>query len=67
MVVDFQLASSLDHLQGVGFIHADLKLENVMLVNHRMEPYRIKLIDFGLACYVADASQGSTIQSLSYR
>lgn len=64
---NFQLANTLNHLQAVGFIHADLKLENVMLVNHKMEPYRVKLIDFGLACDVAEASQGSTIQSLSYR
>ncbi|XP_071356048.1 homeodomain-interacting protein kinase 2-like [Trachinotus anak] len=62
-----QLANALNHLKAAGIIHADLKLENVMLVNHRHEPYRVKVIDFGLACNVSAARLCSYIQSRPYR
>uniref|UniRef100_A0A3Q0SBA5 Protein kinase domain-containing protein n=1 Tax=Amphilophus citrinellus TaxID=61819 RepID=A0A3Q0SBA5_AMPCI len=50
------MAVALKHLKSVGIIHADLKLQNVMLVNHQQEPYRIKVIDFGLACETSAAT-----------
>ncbi|CAI5643530.1 homeodomain-interacting protein kinase 1 isoform X5 [Oreochromis niloticus] len=62
-----QIAKALDHLKSVRLIHADLKLENVMLVNHQKQPYRVKVIDFSLACDTSAASMGSYIQSRSYR
>ncbi|XP_044027491.1 homeodomain-interacting protein kinase 1-like isoform X2 [Siniperca chuatsi] len=62
-----QLATALDHLKAVGIIHADLKMENVMLVDHVREPYRVKVIDFGLACNVSAARLGSYIQTRPYR
>ncbi|XP_051246011.1 homeodomain-interacting protein kinase 1-like [Dicentrarchus labrax] len=62
-----QIANALHHLKAVGIIHADLKLENVMLVNHVREPYRLKVIDFGLACDTSAASVGSYIQTRHYR
>ncbi|XP_030601402.1 homeodomain-interacting protein kinase 1-like [Archocentrus centrarchus] len=58
-----QIARALNHMKSVGIIHADLKLENVMLVNHQQEPYRVKVIDFSLACDVSSAKGGSRIQS----
>ncbi|XP_037651137.1 homeodomain-interacting protein kinase 1-like [Sebastes umbrosus] len=62
-----QLATALHHLKGIGMIHGDLKMENVMLVNHVREPYRVKLIDFGLACKTSDAHLGSYIQTRPFR
>ncbi|KAK9535852.1 hypothetical protein VZT92_008207 [Zoarces viviparus] len=62
-----QLANALDHLKTAGIIHADLKLENIMLVNHAQEPFRVKVIDFGLASDVSAAKLGSYLQSLPYR
>ncbi|XP_061621659.1 homeodomain-interacting protein kinase 1-like isoform X1 [Phyllopteryx taeniolatus] len=62
-----QLADMLDHLKVCQIIHADLKLENVMLVNQLQQPYKIKVIDFGLAAQVSTAKQGSLIQTLPYR
>uniref|UniRef100_A0A3P8UN82 Protein kinase domain-containing protein n=1 Tax=Cynoglossus semilaevis TaxID=244447 RepID=A0A3P8UN82_CYNSE len=50
-----QLANALNHLKLAGIIHADLKLENVMLVSHEKEPYRVKVIDFGMACKDSEA------------
>uniref|UniRef100_A0A3B4FC21 Protein kinase domain-containing protein n=2 Tax=Pundamilia nyererei TaxID=303518 RepID=A0A3B4FC21_9CICH len=62
-----QIALALSHLKSIGTIHADLKLENVMLVNNPQEPYRVKLIDFGLACETSAAKVGSYIQTRPYR
>ncbi|XP_030586891.1 homeodomain-interacting protein kinase 2-like [Archocentrus centrarchus] len=62
-----QIAIALKHLKSIGIIHADLKLENVMLVNHQQEPYQIKLIDFGLAHVTSAATVGSYLQTSPYR
>lgn len=66
-LIIFQLANALHHLRTAGIVHADLKLENVMLVNHAQEPFRVKLIDFGLAGKASAAKQGACLQSLPYR
>lgn len=63
----FQLANALGHLKSLGVIHADLKPENVMLIDHAQRPFEVKVIDFGLACHVSSAAQGSYIQSRPYR
>ncbi|XP_077451066.1 homeodomain-interacting protein kinase 3-like [Stigmatopora argus] len=62
-----QLADMLDQLKIYQIIHADLKLENVMLVNQMQQPYKIKVIDFGLAAQVSTTKQGSLVQTLPYR
>ncbi|XP_030592554.1 homeodomain-interacting protein kinase 3-like [Archocentrus centrarchus] len=62
-----QIAIALKHLKSIGIIHADLKLDNVMLVNHQQEPYRIKVIDFGLAQVTSAATVGSCLQTSPYR
>ncbi|KAL7379771.1 hypothetical protein ABVT39_005601 [Epinephelus coioides] len=61
-----QLGFALDYLRDAGIIHADLKLPNVMLVDHAREPYRIKVTDFGLACPVSSTMLGSYIQTRYY-
>ncbi|CAB1415797.1 unnamed protein product [Pleuronectes platessa] len=62
-----QLAHALNHLKAAGIVHSDLKLDNVMLVDHLREPLRVKLIDFGLAFEVSAAKLGSHLQARSYR
>ncbi|XP_061902518.1 homeodomain-interacting protein kinase 2-like [Entelurus aequoreus] len=62
-----QLARALEHLKAACMIHADLKLENIMFINHQQQPYRVKVIDFGLTHEISDARQGSYIQSRPYR
>uniref|UniRef100_A0A669D2N2 Protein kinase domain-containing protein n=1 Tax=Oreochromis niloticus TaxID=8128 RepID=A0A669D2N2_ORENI len=46
-----QIANALFHLGSVGIVHADLKPANIMVVNRHESPIKVKLIDFGLACY----------------
>ncbi|XP_033838636.1 homeodomain-interacting protein kinase 2-like [Periophthalmus magnuspinnatus] len=46
-----QLLVAFDGLKTAGIIHADLKPDNIMLVNHSKQPFKVKLIDFGLAGY----------------
>lgn len=67
MFLTTQLANALEHLRTIGLIHADIKLENVMLVNHEREPFRVKVIDFGLAMSVSAVILGSNIQTPPYR
>ncbi|CAB1431028.1 unnamed protein product [Pleuronectes platessa] len=62
-----QVAQALKHLKAVGIIHADLKLDNIMLVDQLRQPYRVKLIDFGLAHEVSAAVVGSYLQTRPYR
>ena len=67
MKISFQIAHALKHLKAAGIVHADLKLDNVMLVDQLREPYRVKLIDFGLARQVSTAKWGSYVQTRPYR
>ncbi|CAJ1048707.1 homeodomain-interacting protein kinase 1-like isoform X1 [Xyrichtys novacula] len=62
-----QVANALDHLKTIGMIHADLKLDNVMLVDHQHQPYRVKVIDFGLAEDVSATTLGSYVGTCQYK
>ena len=77
-VQDFavQLLQTMEFLHSFSLIHTDLKLENILLVNDREvvthgnqrvpESTRIKLIDFGGACYDSD-KKSSVINTRQYR
>ncbi|KAG8003212.1 Homeodomain-interacting protein kinase 1 [Nibea albiflora] len=62
-----QLATALEFLMRVGIVHADLKLENIMMVEQFNQPLRVKIIDFGLASDNPRACTGLTLQTLWYR
>ena len=66
-VIDLQLATTLQALKGIGLIHADIKLENIMLVNQQEQPLKVKLIDFGLAVPVSEAKRWRIKPILEYR
>lgn len=55
------------HFQQLGLIHADLKPENIMLVDPVRQPYRVKVIDFGSASHVSKAVCNTYLQSRYYR
>uniref|UniRef100_A0A4W5RRQ0 non-specific serine/threonine protein kinase n=1 Tax=Hucho hucho TaxID=62062 RepID=A0A4W5RRQ0_9TELE len=62
-----QVATALLKLKNLGLIHADLKPENIMLVDPLRQPYRVKVIDFGSASHVSKAVCSTYLQSRYYR
>jgi homeodomain interacting protein kinase len=62
-----QVLTALFKLKQLGLIHADLKPENIMLVDPTRLPYRVKVIDFGSASHVSKAVANTYLQSRYYR
>ncbi|XP_073999472.1 homeodomain-interacting protein kinase 2-like isoform X2 [Rhodnius prolixus] len=62
-----QVLTALLKLKQLGLIHADLKPENIMLVDPLRQPYRVKVIDFGSASHVSKAVCNTYLQSRYYR
>uniref|UniRef100_UPI00358EBD11 homeodomain-interacting protein kinase 1-like n=1 Tax=Myxine glutinosa TaxID=7769 RepID=UPI00358EBD11 len=62
-----QVATALAKLKSLGLIHADLKPENIMLVDPMRQPFRVKVIDFGSASHVSKAVCSTYLQSRYYR
>ncbi|XP_044036157.1 homeodomain-interacting protein kinase 1 isoform X5 [Siniperca chuatsi] len=62
-----EVATALMKLKSLGLIHADLKPENIMLVDPLRQPYRVKVIDFGSASHVSKAVCSTYLQSRYYR
>ncbi|XP_075711777.1 LOW QUALITY PROTEIN: homeodomain-interacting protein kinase 2 [Rhinoderma darwinii] len=62
-----QVGTALMKLKSLGLIHADLKPENIMLVDPSRQPYRVKVIDFGSASHVSKAVCSTYLQSRYYR
>uniref|UniRef100_A0A8C4WST3 non-specific serine/threonine protein kinase n=1 Tax=Eptatretus burgeri TaxID=7764 RepID=A0A8C4WST3_EPTBU len=62
-----QVATALAKLKSLGLIHADLKPENIMLVDPIRQPFRVKVIDFGSASHVSKAVCSTYLQSRYYR
>ena len=62
-----QVLSALSKLKNLGLIHADLKPENIMLVDPVRFPYKVKVIDFGSASHVSKAVCSTYLQSRYYR
>uniref|UniRef100_A0A3Q2PRB0 Protein kinase domain-containing protein n=1 Tax=Fundulus heteroclitus TaxID=8078 RepID=A0A3Q2PRB0_FUNHE len=58
---------TLDFLQDVGIVHADLKPENIMIVDRGQQAMRVKIIDFGLALKNPEEHTGTVLQTLWYR
>ncbi|AWP16799.1 putative homeodomain-interacting protein kinase 2-like [Scophthalmus maximus] len=66
-LIAHQLLTALDALKGLGIIHCDLKPDNIMLVNHEDQPFRVKVIDFGVSYLTSEVARGMTMQALGYR
>ncbi|XP_028307216.1 homeodomain-interacting protein kinase 3-like [Gouania willdenowi] len=62
-----QLLVALDFLKDLGIIHTDIKPDNVMVVSGKIQPLKVKLIDFGLAIRTSSMEPGLDIQPLGYR
>uniref|UniRef100_A0A8C6KES1 Protein kinase domain-containing protein n=1 Tax=Nothobranchius furzeri TaxID=105023 RepID=A0A8C6KES1_NOTFU len=66
-VVARDLLVALNALKNAGVTHADIKPDNIMLVNHQSQPFRVKLIDFGLAMETHKLRRRDTIQVCGFR
>ncbi|XP_043955888.1 homeodomain-interacting protein kinase 3-like [Gambusia affinis] len=66
-VIAQQLLEALNALKSAGLVHADIKPDNIMFVNHRSQPLKVKLIDFGLAVKVSKLWFVGTVQAIGYR
>uniref|UniRef100_A0A914USD1 Protein kinase domain-containing protein n=1 Tax=Plectus sambesii TaxID=2011161 RepID=A0A914USD1_9BILA len=62
-----QVLTALFKLKQLGLIHADLKPENIMLVDPVNQPFRVKVIDFGSASHRSKAVTNTYLQSRYYR
>uniref|UniRef100_A0AAV2J1M7 Protein kinase domain-containing protein n=1 Tax=Knipowitschia caucasica TaxID=637954 RepID=A0AAV2J1M7_KNICA len=60
-----QMAQALHFLKELGIMHNDIKLDNIMLVDHLRKPLCVKLIDFGLAS--TENIQGKEIHNRYFR
>merc|ERR1719295_728898 len=65
--ITHQVLTALLKLKQLGLIHADLKPENIMLLDPVRQPYRVKVIDFGSASHVSKAVCNTYLQSRYYR
>lgn len=61
-----QTITALFHLQTLGVVHADLKPENIMVVNRHQQPLKVKLIDFGISFKSAE-DPSAFVQTQWYR
>jgi homeodomain interacting protein kinase len=62
-----QVLTALLKLKQLELIHADLKPENVMLIDPIHQPFRVKVIDFGSASHRSKAVTNTYLQSRYYR
>ncbi|KAL5502251.1 hypothetical protein EMCRGX_G008996 [Ephydatia muelleri] len=62
-----QVLTCLLKMQELGLVHADLKPENIMLVDPERQPFRIKVIDFGSATTRNNSTATTYLQSRYYR
>ncbi|CAL9693504.1 unnamed protein product [Knipowitschia caucasica] len=62
-----QVATALDVLRERSMVHSDLKMGNVMVVNHTQRPLHVKLIDFGSTIPASETGRLSTVHHEMYR
>ncbi|XP_041816585.1 homeodomain-interacting protein kinase 3-like [Chelmon rostratus] len=66
-VISQQMLVALNALKSIRVVHSDIKPDNIMLVNQKLQPFKLKLIDFGLAVPVPKIRPGCTMQAIAYR
>lgn len=62
-----QMLVALDTLKSIRMVHADVELDNIMLINHQRHPFKVKLIDFGMSLDVSKLCPGDIFQDLEHR
>uniref|UniRef100_A0A3B4ASS6 Protein kinase domain-containing protein n=1 Tax=Periophthalmus magnuspinnatus TaxID=409849 RepID=A0A3B4ASS6_9GOBI len=54
-------------LKELEVVHTDLKLDNVVLVNQKYYPFKVKLIDFSVAYLKSELKQGMRVQPNAFQ
>uniref|UniRef100_A0A674MKL4 Protein kinase domain-containing protein n=1 Tax=Takifugu rubripes TaxID=31033 RepID=A0A674MKL4_TAKRU len=49
-----QVATALQHLRSFKIVHADIRPENIMIVDRKQQPIRVRLVDFGLSFQIGN-------------
>ncbi|KAJ0004803.1 hypothetical protein NQD34_011017, partial [Periophthalmus magnuspinnatus] len=62
-----QLLVALLGLKTIGVMHTDIKSDNIMLVDQEKHPFKVKLIDFGVAMERIEVKQGMQLQPVAFR
>lgn len=66
-VIAQQMLVALEALKRLHVVHADIKPNNIMMVNHKLYPFKVKLIDFGVACPVSEIHHTHLLQKIGFR
>ncbi|KAM3585690.1 uncharacterized protein V6R79_024565 [Siganus canaliculatus] len=66
-VIAHQLLVALCALKSLKIVHADIKPDNIVLINHKLKPFKVKLIDFGLSIDADDINTYYRAQAVAYR
>ncbi|XP_041833296.1 homeodomain-interacting protein kinase 1-like isoform X3 [Melanotaenia boesemani] len=66
-VIAEQMLVALNALKSREIVHTDVKLENIVLVNHQLQPFKVKLVDFGLAALRSEFPVGASFLGRAYR
>ncbi|KAK7933163.1 hypothetical protein WMY93_004059 [Mugilogobius chulae] len=61
------LLIALDGLKRLGVMHTDIKPDNIMFVDQEKQPFKVKLIDFGVAKFKSNIRIGQNMQPPAFR
>ena len=61
------MVSAVGALKTAGVIHTKITPHNIMVVNNRETPFRVKLINLSSAVKAAEIKLGDTLQPVAYR
>lgn len=66
-LITFQLAIALETLNSFGLTHTNINMGNIMLVNEKKYPLKVKLIDLGLTSEMSSLGKNWLVQPLINR
>lgn len=65
-VITEQMATALHYLKSIGIVHGDVKPDNIMIVDSRQQPLKVKLGDFGGAQMTSELDSETLLHTFCY-